>query len=104
MAHTVSDSTIHQFAKLADLLDQASRISQEASRVARAIAQGNVEQLSIPIPDLTPPAPIPKDEAWFWSEDWLAGEREVNEDIKAARISKAFDTPEELLADLHRIV
>jgi hypothetical protein len=40
------------------------------------------------------------DQAWFWTEEWQAGEREAEEDIRAGRV-KGFDTMEELLADLN---
>lgn len=32
---------------------------------------------------------IPKDQAWFWTEEWQKGEREADEDIKAGRV-KSF--------------
>ncbi|MGH8829365.1 MAG: AbrB/MazE/SpoVT family DNA-binding domain-containing protein [Jiangellaceae bacterium] len=28
---------------------------------------------------------VPADQAWFWSEEWQAGEREASEDIKTGR-------------------
>lgn len=39
------------------------------------------------------------DQAYFWTEEWQAGEREADEDIAAGRV-KTFDTMEEFLADL----
>jgi hypothetical protein len=95
MTHMISDTTLTQFAKLADLLEQASRLARKLSRKA------SVRKLpAIPIPDLKRPKRIPKDQAWSWTEEWQAGEREANADLKAGRY-KEFDSVEELIADLH---
>jgi predicted DNA-binding protein len=40
-----------------------------------------------------------RDQAYFWSETWQAGEREADEDIAAGRV-ETFGTMDELLADL----
>lgn len=40
---------------------------------------------------LEPKALIPKDQEWYWTEEWQAGEREADEDIKAGRLSPSFD-------------
>jgi hypothetical protein len=40
-----------------------------------------------------------EDQAWFWSKEWQAGERESENDLKAERY-RAFDTMEDLVADL----
>ena len=45
---------------------------------------------------LTPKRVIAADQAWFWTPEWQAGEREVEEDKKAGRVSGPFDTIEEL--------
>lgn len=42
---------------------------------------------------------IPPDQAWFWTEEWQAEEREAEEHIKAGRV-KTFDNLEDLFADL----
>jgi hypothetical protein len=34
------------------------------------------------------------DQAWFWDEVWLAGEREADEDIKQGRTSTSLSTDE----------
>jgi hypothetical protein len=39
------------------------------------------------------------DQAYFWTEEWQAGEHEADEDIAAGRV-KTFDTMDELIADL----
>ena len=40
-----------------------------------------------------------KSQAYFWSEDWQAAEREADEDIRAGRV-RVFDDVEALFADL----
>ena len=42
---------------------------------------------------------VDKSQAYFWSEEWQAAEREAEEDIRAGRV-QVFDGVEELLADL----
>jgi hypothetical protein len=43
---------------------------------------------------------IPKDQQWYWTDKWQAGEREADEDINAGRV-KAFDSVDNLLEELH---
>lgn len=40
------------------------------------------------------------EQLWFWSDEWQAGEREVDEDIKAGRVS-SYDTIEEMIESLN---
>ena len=40
-----------------------------------------------------------EDQAWFWTEEWQAGEREAEADLAAGRY-ETFDTMEELIDDL----
>jgi len=42
---------------------------------------------------------IPTDQAWFFTPDWLAGEREADEQIASGR-GRVFRTTEEMLAHL----
>ena len=42
------------------------------------------------------------DQWWFWTEEWQKGEREVDEDKAAGRVSAPM-TGEEFLAELERI-
>jgi hypothetical protein len=46
------------------------------------------------------PKHIPKDQAWFWTDEWQAGEREVDEALARGEY-KTFNSVEEMLADLH---
>lgn len=48
---------------------------------------------------LTPAALIPRDQRWYWTPEWQAGEREADADIAAGR-GRVFDTDAEFLAAL----
>ena len=48
---------------------------------------------------LLPKQLIDKDQTWFWTEEWQAAEREAADDLRAGQV-KAFDTLDELIADL----
>ena len=41
-------------------------------------------------------------QAWFWTEQWQAKEREASEDIKAGRISGSFNGIDELREHLEQ--
>ena len=45
---------------------------------------------------MVPKRLIDADQAWFWSPEWQAGERDVDEDIRAGRVSGPFKTVEEM--------
>jgi AbrB family looped-hinge helix DNA binding protein len=45
---------------------------------------------------------IDPDQAWFWTPEWQAGEREADADIAAGR-TRCFNTGEELLAALESV-
>ena len=40
-----------------------------------------------------------RSQAWFWTDEWQAAEREVDEDIAAGRV-QSFDSMKEFLATL----
>jgi hypothetical protein len=40
------------------------------------------------------------DQAWYWTEEWQAGERAADNDIALGRVSREFDNAGELLEDL----
>jgi len=44
---------------------------------------------------LAPKKLIPKDQAWFWTEEWQKGEKEADEDIKAGRLIGPFNSVKE---------
>ena len=39
---------------------------------------------------------VPEGQEWFWTPEWQAGEREVEEDIRAGRLGGPFSTVDEL--------
>ena len=51
---------------------------------------------------LTPAALIPRDQAWFWTEEWQAGEREVDRDRAAGVPGRVYRSDEEFLDALQR--
>ena len=50
---------------------------------------------------LTPRNLIDKSQAYFWTPEWQAGEREADEDIAAGRVHE-FDNVDDLIASLHQ--
>lgn len=46
--------------------------------------------------------PVPADEAWFWQEQWQAGEREVDEHVRHGRVRR-FEADEEFLQSLDAV-
>jgi hypothetical protein len=48
---------------------------------------------------LRTPEPIDPDQAWFWTKEWQAGEREADEEIRAG-LGRVFYSDEEFLASL----
>ncbi|MHB1685507.1 MAG: hypothetical protein ACYCYO_22295 [Bacilli bacterium] len=42
------------------------------------------------------------DQAWYWTECWQIGEREADTDKSSGRVSRIYDTPDALMADLMR--
>lgn len=44
---------------------------------------------------------IPRDQAWFWEEEWQKEEREAEQEIKSGRV-KTFDNAQDLLKSLHQ--
>jgi len=57
--------------------------------------EGNTARL-IPIKTIK----VPRDEAWFWTPEWQAREKEADKDIATGKY-RDFDTLEDLLKDLH---
>ena len=50
-------------------------------------------------PETHETVPIDPDQAYFWTEQWQAGEQEVDAEVAAGHV-KTFDTMEDFLADL----
>ena len=49
---------------------------------------------------LTPKKLIDKSQAWFWTEDWQAGEREADLNIERGEVVK-FESVEDAIRHLH---
>lgn len=47
---------------------------------------------------------VPADQAWYWTPEWQAGERDVDTDLAAGRRGRAFHSDEEFLAALEEAV
>ena len=43
---------------------------------------------------------VPREEAWFWTPEWQAKEKEADKDLSTGRY-RDFDKLEDLLKDLH---
>lgn len=48
---------------------------------------------------ITPKMLVPKEQAWFWSKQWQAGETEVQRELDTKGTGKAY-TADELLEEL----
>ena len=46
---------------------------------------------------------VDADQAWFWSKEWQAAERQADEDIEDSKVSKVFETADEGIAYLRQI-
>lgn len=46
------------------------------------------------------PRGVPKDQAWFWTQEWQEWQRQAEADIEAGRV-KRFDQVADLIADLN---
>lgn len=49
--------------------------------------------------ELRPVVAVPADQAWFWEEQWQAGEKRVNRDLAAGKVT-VHDSAEDFLAHL----
>ncbi len=67
------------------------------------IEQGDLIEISVEDEKavLMPKKLIDKSQAYFWNENWQAGEKEADEDIRAGRV-RTFSSVEELLKDLDK--
>ena len=51
---------------------------------------------------LIPQKLIPKDQAWFWTQEWQERERETNEAIAGGELSGPFESVDELVRHLRK--
>jgi bifunctional DNA-binding transcriptional regulator/antitoxin component of YhaV-PrlF toxin-antitoxin module len=75
-------------------LRKAARLDRPDSQVEARLREDGVIEL---IPVIT----IPADQAWYWTEEWQAGEREVDEEIARGE-GRTFDSAEEMFDTLER--
>ena len=96
--HTITIS-----GELAFELEEWGKLTAKLFGKLRRRADMKGDKGKITIPNLRSPKQTPEEQAWFWTEAWQQGEREVN----AALIKGEYDTfesVEELIEDLHRHV
>lgn len=65
-------------------------------------AQVEVVEREDGVIELHPTLPVPASQAWFWTEEWQTGEREVDEHVARGEVHD-FDSAEELMDHLRRI-
>ena len=51
---------------------------------------------------LVPQRTIPKEQAWFWEEEWQKKEREAEQDIREGNMEGPFETAEDAIEALNR--
>jgi AbrB family looped-hinge helix DNA binding protein len=49
---------------------------------------------------LVPRKHIPKDQEWYYTEEWQRGMQEAFEDLKAGRVAGPFESAEDLIKEL----
>lgn len=64
-------------------------IPQEARRAVR-LEEGDEVIVTVRNGEvvLTPATVIPRDQAWFWTAEWQAGEAQADADIAAGRVTR----------------
>ena len=87
MRHPLLDR-VQSFARQARLASVARETLEITPDVAGVLADYLREALA-----------TAEDQAWFWTEEWQAGERESEADLAAGRY-ETFDTMEDLIDDL----
>ncbi len=63
-------------------------------------AQVEVVEREDGVIELHPNLPVPASQAWFWTEEWQEGEREVDEHIARGELT-TFDSVDELVEYLN---
>jgi len=81
-------SRVQSFVRQARMASSAHKTLEIAPDLAGVVADYLAEVLA-----------TAEDQAWFWTEEWQAGEREAEADLAAGRY-QVFDTMEDLIGDL----
>lgn len=66
-------------------------------------AQLEVTEREDGVIELRPVVAVPADQAWFWTPEWQAGERQVDENYAAGRFEQ-HENVEEFVAALEEIM
>jgi AbrB family looped-hinge helix DNA binding protein len=74
---------------------------RKAARLDRPGSQVEVRLREDGVIELIPVITIPADQAWYWSQEWQDGEREVDEDIARGELV-VTDGPDEFIASLRK--
>ncbi len=84
-------------------LDKVQALARQAqlANAAHQALEVPADMVGMLADDLRETLAVAEDQAWFWSEEWQAGEREAEADIAADRV-KTFNSMEDLLADLEQ--
>ena len=83
------------------LLDRVQSFARQArlASVARETLEITPDVAGVLADYLREALATAEDQAWFWTEEWQAGERESEADLAAGRY-ETFDTMEDLIDDL----
>jgi len=80
-------------------LRQKSQVTIPAD-ILKALNLKTGDKLEFTVQDgkiiLQPVVTVPKDQAWFWTKDWQAAEKEVDEQIKNGKV-KSFDNVDDAI-------
>lgn len=74
-----------------------------AVRRAAHLSEGDLVEIEVTEDGilLRPLKTIDATQAWFWTEEWQAGEKEASEDVKAKRVSR-YKSDEDFLSALKK--
>ncbi len=91
-------------AKIRSEVRDKGQITIPASiRQAAHIEEGDLVEMEVTADGILmrPLKTIDAAQAWFWTEEWQAGEREASEDLKAKRTTR-YESGRALLASLKK--
>ena len=74
---------------------------RKAAKLDRPDSQVDIRLREDGVIELIPVVTIAADQAWYWTEEWQAGEREVDEEAARGE-GRTFDSAEEMFETLER--
>jgi hypothetical protein len=93
-----------QLAEIAELVESGRSLDSAAARTlvreVYRLREAINEHSAVTIRPITPEGTDPS-QAWFWTPEWQAGERAVDEEIAAGQV-QTFDDVDALFAHLNR--